>query len=623
MAILAISFVGWGVNQGATSAMAPDQIIKAGSRSLGALEFRREFDNYKKRAQQQSGPVITNEMAAANNVDRSLLDGLSTKIAFAELLSKTGLRPSDKLVLAQIEKIPAFFDSISGRFDRKTFEQRLGENGLKPKDFDAELRDEMAAQHWAVGIQNGLMVPRVYGAMAAVFSLESRDLTFLAVTPRDVPPPSAPTDAQLTAFTKENAAQLTLPESRVLTIVGFTPQSVAAAVAASIDPAELKKRYDFRKDTLSKPETRTFVQIPAKTAAAAQQISARLGRSEAVAVIAKSAGVDAITYADKPRTAIPDRKVAGAAFGMTVGQVAVVTGELGTSVVQVTAITPGRVISMDEARPMLEAEIRKDLVAQKVYAQTQAYDDAHQAGSSLAQAAQKSGASSTTLGPITQQGVDPTGRQLQGLSPKILDLAFSLPSGGESDVTELGDGAYFAVRVERIVAPHVPPLAELRPMITQAWMQRELVKALEARAAALEARIKKGETLEAVAASGGYSLSRISGLTRQSAGSHQALGNEVLGRAFSAKPGEAWVARGATGIVLGRVNNLRMEANPSAAQLAEGNRGELTAGLFQEIAQSAQVYARTRLKVKTNPTLARSALGFEPVAPAGKAESKK
>ena len=79
----------------------------------------------------------------------------------------------------------------------------------------------------------------------------------------------------------------------------------------------------------------------------------------------------------------------------------------------------------------------------------------------------------------------------------------------------------------------------------------------------------------------------------------------------------------ATGIVLGRISNLRVEANPSAAQMAEGNRGQLTGGLFQEMAQSAQIYARTKLKVKTNPTLARSALGFEPVAPKGKAESKK
>ena len=291
--------------------------------------------------------------------------------------------------------------------------------------------------------------------------------------------------------------------------------------------------------------------------------------------------------------------------------------------IKVLGVTPGRDISIEEARPMLEAEIRKDQLAEKVYAQTQAYDDAHQGGSSLADAAQKAGAVATTLGPITQQGIDQTGRQLQGLSPKILELAFSLPAGGESEVTELGDGAYFAVRVEKIVGPHVPPLAELRPMVTQAYMQREIIKRLEERASALQAQVRQGQSLEAVASAGGYALSRIAGLTRQSADNHKETSNEVLGRAFSAKAGEVWTARAPNGIVVGRVVNVRMDPGPQAAQFAEANRGQLTAGLFQEMAQSAQVYARTKLKVKTNATLARSALGFEPVVQKDKTEKKK
>ena len=623
MGVLAVSFIGWGVNRGASSSIAPNQIIRAGSRTINAIEFRREYDNFKKRAEQQNGQPITTEIAQANNLDRTVLEGLSTKLAFAEWLERAGLRPSDKLVLAQIEKIPAFFDQISGRFDRKTFQQRLGEVGMTPEAFDAELRDEMAVQHWSVGVQNGLTVPRTYGALAAVFSLESRDLSFLTLGVRSVALPATPTDAQLTAFMKENSTALTLPESRVLTVVAFTPQAVASGQTGPVDPAELKKRYDFRKDTLSKPETRTIVQIPAKDAATAQKIVDRLGRGETPTAIAKSLGVDAITYDQKPKTAIPDRKVAGAAFTMTPGQVAPVQGELGASVVRVVSVTRGREITLEEARPMLEAEVRKDKLAEKVYAQTQAFDDAHQGGSNLVDAAQKAGVSTTTLGPITKQGVDPQGRQLQGLPPKILELAFTLPSGGESEITELGDGAYFAVRVERIVAPHVPPLTELRAQITQAWMQREIVKQLEAKATMISDRIKKGESLEAVASSAGLPVTRVAALSRQSAGGHPEVPNEVLGRAFSAKTGEAWIARAPNGIVVGRIGNVRMVSSPAAAQLAEANRGELTAALFREMAQSAQTYARAKLKVRTNATLARSALGFEPVEPKAKAGLKK
>jgi peptidyl-prolyl cis-trans isomerase D len=409
---------------------------------------------------------------------------------------------------------------------------------------------------------------------------------------------------------------------RILTVVPFTPQAVGAAVAgAPIDPAELQKRYNFRKDTLSKPEVRTIVQIPAKDAATAQKITAALRAGQAPDAVAKSVGVDAVTFADRPLTAISDRKVGQAAFKMQAGEVATVQGDLGSAVVKVVSVVPGREVSLEEARPMLEAEIRKDMLAEKVYAQTQAYDDAHQGGSSLAESAQKAGVAATTVGPITAQGVNEQGGQLQGFPPKILETAFALPAGGESEITELGDGAYFAVRVERIIPAHVPPLAEIRQEVTQVYMQREIVKALEAKAEAIRARVAKGESLDAAA---GTAVSRLPGLTRQTANAHQDLGREVLGRTFAAKQGEVWVARAPNGIVVGRVEAVRTDAGPTAARLAEQNRGALAQAIFREMGEAAQLYARTKLKVKLDPAKARSAVGFEPVAePKGPAEKKK
>jgi len=613
MGVLAVSFIGWGVNRTSGSFVAGDQVIKVGSRTINSVEFKTEYDNYKKRLeQQQGGQPISVEQAQQGNLDAIVLNGVATRESLAELMSRIGVRPGDKLILDQIEKIPAFFDPISGRFDKKTFQQRLGENGMTPQRFDAVLRDEMATQHWAMAVQNGLMAPRAYGALASVFSLEARDLAYVSLGPTSVPKPALPTDAQLQAFINENKAQLTLPEMRVLTVVPFTPQAVAAKLAnAPVDPAELQKRYNFRKDTLSKPEVRTVVQIPAKDAATAQKVTAALRAGQAPEAVAKSVGVDAVTFADRPLSAISDRKVGQAAFKMQAGEVATVQGDLGVAVVKVVNVSPGREVSLEEARPMLEAEIRKDMLAEKVYAQTQAYDDAHQGGSSLAESAQKAGVSATTIGPITAQGVNEQGAQLQGLPPKILETAFTLPAGGESEITELGDGAYFAVRVERIVAAHVPPLAEIKPMVTQAYMQREVIKALEAKAESIRARVAKGETLEAAS---GLPVTRLPGLSRQAANQHQDLGREVLGRTFASKQGEVWTARAPNALIVGRVEGVHTDAGPTAARLAEENRGALAQAIFREMGESAQLYARTKLKAKLDPARARSAVGFEPIA---------
>lgn len=599
-----------------------NSVIIAGSRKVSPQEFRREFEQVRKRAEQEMGQPVTPEQAAANGLDRQVLQGLATREAFAELLSKIGIRPSDKLVLDQIAKIPAFFDPVSGRFDKKQYQQKLAENDLSPGKFEGMLRDELAQQHVVAALTNALQAPRAYAALAAIYGLESRDVSYLTIDPSSVPQPTLPTDAQLTAFMKENASQLTLPEFRVLTVVRFSPQQVGANLP--VDEAELKKRYDFRKDTMSTPETRTLVQIPAKDAATAQAISARLQRGEAPAAVAKSLGVDAITYADKPQAAIADHKLAAAAFKLQSGQVSTVQGDLGLAVVKVDAVTPGKTVSFEEARPALEAELRKDAAAEKVYALTQAYDDAHQKGANLTEAAQKAGVAATTIGPVARDGRDQQGQPVGGLNQKLMDTAYGLPAGGESEVVEAGNGEYFAVRVEKVIPPAMPPLAAIKPQLAQAWMMREVGKAMQAKAETLAARVRKGETLEAVAASTGAKLTRVPGVDRQSGQQNPLMSQEILGNVFNGKPGEVFTARGrGFAMVVGKVDRNHVGDQAKLAALTEQARPQMTATVFREIGASAQNAARVKVKTKIDYNRARVAIGLPALTAKGEPEPAK
>jgi peptidyl-prolyl cis-trans isomerase D len=415
---------------------------------------------------------------------------------------------------------------------------------------------------------------------------------------------------------KENAAQLTLPEFRVLTVVRFSPQDVGANLP--IDEAEVRKRYDFRKDTLSTAETRSLVQIPAKDAAAAQAISARLLGGEAPAAVAKSAGVDAINYENKPKSAIADSKLAAAAFQMQPGQVSVVQGDLGTAVVKLVSVTPGKAVSFEEARPAIEAEMRKDAAADKVYALTQAYDDAHQKGANLAEAAKKAGVTPSTLGPVTRDGRDNQGQPLQGLNPKLLDTAFRLPVGGESEIVDAGGGEYFTVRVDKVIPPTTPPLADIKPQLTQAWMMRQLVQALQTKAEGLAARVRKGESLEAVGASAGVKLVRVPAVDRRSGGQNPLLSPDILGSAFGGKPGDVFVARGRNAIVVGRVDAIRPGDPATLASMTEQARPQMSAAVFREIEAAAEAAARQKMKVKIDYNHARTAIGLPALTAQGK-----
>jgi peptidyl-prolyl cis-trans isomerase D len=583
-----------------------DAVITAGSRTYTSADFKREFDAYVKQVQQQQGQAITAQDAVANGLDQQMLQAFAQRESSAELLQRMGVSPSDKIVLDQIAKYKAFYDPISGKFDKKTYADRLRENGLTPAVFERTLHDEAAYNHFAAGLAAGLKAPRLYGALVGAFGFETHNLTLFALNPATLGPPPQPTDADLLKLMKDHAAQLTDPETRDLTVVRISAQQLAPTV--TVDPAEVKKRYDFRKDTLSQPETRTLVQVSAKTAQQAVAAAARLRNGEDPAAVAKAMGVEPLPYVNAAKSAIADPKVADAAFALPAGAVSnPIQGQLGWAVVKVTSITPGHTVSFEEAEPQIEQEVKTEAAASKANDLAQKYEDAHQKGSTLVEAAKAAGVASVPIGPVSAQGVGPDGRPVAGLSPRLLKEAFALPQGGETEAVQDSKGEYFAVRVDKIIPPALPTLDRLRPRLVQAFVQQAMSQRMEAKLTALAARVKKGEPLEAVAQSVGSQVTHLS-ITRAQAQQSRSMRPEQVNAIFSAKVGEVFT----TGAVVARIDAIAAPPAGVIASTLSGGQLQLSRGLFEEMQQEARAWSRAQVKPKVNIALARQAIGVQP-----------
>jgi len=138
----------------------------------------------------------------------------------------------------------------------------------------------------------------------------------------------------------------------------------------------------------------------------------------------------------------------------------------------------------------------------------------------------------------------------------------------------------------------MPPLAEIKPQLTEAWMMREVAKAMQAKADQLAARVRKGESLQAVAASAGAKLTKVAGVDRRTGPQNPQVSPEILGHVFGGKPNEVFVARARNfAMVVGKVDATHTGDPAQLAQLAEQTRPQMTATLFREIGQSAQAAA--------------------------------
>jgi peptidyl-prolyl cis-trans isomerase D len=611
MGLLIISFAVWGVRdmfKGTSS----NWVIQAGSHEVSADEYKRTFDQVISNAEQQMGRVVTPEEAVAQNVDRDILSKLSDENAVGELVKRLGVQPDDKLVLAALARDPSFTDPLTGRFSDTYYHSLMANNKIKPESYEANLRDQIAERQFAAGLGGSAKAPRIYAAVLASAALESRDADYIELGLHSVPAPAKPTDAQLLAFMKDNAAIMKRPEFRTLSLVRFS----AAAIAPTMTPdaAAVQKRFDLEKARLAVPERRAFVQIMLKDAGQAAAAAARLVKGETADAVAKAYGVTATSYPATSQRAIPDQQVGNAVFALQPGKSSgPIKTAFGAAVVKLTAITPAKPASLDEARGKIVEELKGEQAQQKVFDQMQKYSDAHDSGAPLAKAAETAGVKVYTLGPLTAQGVDRATRQpTPSLTPKMLTEAFALPAGGETEVQDLGKGEYYAIRVNAIEPAALPPLEEVRGPLTQRVMAVDLVKRLQARATALSARIKKGEAVDKVAASANLPARHIEALSRATMSQHQELGQEFLGNVLGGKPGDVFVAQGGGGVMVGKIGAAKPGNLGQVAIATEQARGQTTQMMMSDFVETLRNIARERIKPKVNLAKARQAIDLTP-----------
>jgi peptidyl-prolyl cis-trans isomerase D len=348
--------------------------------------------------------------------------------------------------------------------------------------------------------------------------------------------------------------------------------------------------------------------------ATAQSVAAKLRSGQSPEAAAKAVGVQPIVYTDAAKAAIADPKVAEAAFAMAPGQIGgPIQGNLGFAVIKVASITPAKPATLDQVKADLESQVRSDQAAQKIYDQVQKYDDAHTGGSPMANAAKAAGGTLVSVGPVTAQGQDLTGKPIPGLTPKLLKDAFGLAAGAESDMEDEDKGEYFAVRVDKVTPPAVPSLAEIKEPLTKYFIAKAMSQAMKVKADQLVEAIKKGQTLEAAAASVGSPLGHAPNVSRAAMTQNNSIGPELGNKLLTAKPGE--VVDGATAqgaIMVARIDTVASAPVADAAKAVVAQNRGFSGQLLQDLGGLANAAARLAVKPTIDQARARTALGVSP-----------
>ncbi len=591
----------------------PPKVISAGDRSMSPVEFRSEMDNRLKQIQQQQGRAVTYEELFAEASVGAILKSRADQLGFAAWAWKAGVRPGNELILRLVRAEPAFFDPVTQQFSEAAYEGKLAENNLTPKALEQQFRDQYTTVHYGTALTAGIRLPRIYGAVVANQTQQTRDGRWFVLTQAIAGTAGRPTDAQLTSFMSQNAGNLRIPELRTGTLVVF---SNPADQSIAISDEKIQERFDFRKDALSLPERRTFTTLTAPTRAAADRIAAALRTGQTPSAVGQANSLQPADYADTPRSAISDPAVAGAVFGLATNEVSSpVQARVGFVVAQVTDITTGREVTLADVRDQIVAELRGQEGRAAIANRVEAYEAARREGKTLDEAVRQVGAQTIPVPAVSQEGRNRDRQQLN-VPADVLEAMWDVAKGRASEVLGVGEGQYIVVRVDDVIPAAMPPLDEVRGLITPAWIGRENARLLSARSDALMARLRAGEDIAAVAASVGAPVVSRAGV-KQSEEAAQQVGQGVLVGMFNAERGQPFSQpQSENSIAIGRVDRITAPTPALVLEEAAQWQARLSGAVAEPVFQSAITAASQRTKASYNEELARQSLGLRDPAPA-------
>ena len=163
---------------------------------------------------------------------------------------------------------------------------------------------------------------------------------------------------------------------------------------------------------------------------------------------------------------------------------------LGPALFRVNAVLEASETSFEDARADLTAELSEAAARRDIAGMMEELDDLLASGATLEEVAQDT---ELTLGTL-----DYTAASEDGIAAydNFRDAAEAVTDRDFPELLELSDGGLFALRLDEVVPPTLPPLDDITEEVSEAWARTALREAVAARAQDLVGQLAQGATLD-------------------------------------------------------------------------------------------------------------------------------
>lgn len=527
-AFLIVGLAGFGISNVITG-FGTNTVATVAGQDISVRDYQRGYDSQVSAVARQLGRTPTVEEAVTLGVPGMVLDRLAGEAAVNKLGEDLGLGVSEDRLGKMLREDPSFSSAL-GSFDRSNFLRVLQQNGYTEAEyFDLQTR-AARRQQLVSGLLAGAPASATATELLARFSGDTRTVDYFVVNAQALPPVAEPTEEELATYLKDNQAKFRTKATRTVELLALSPEAIAAT--KTITDADIAAEYERTKDSRVKIERRTVKQVVLNTPELEKAFTDGKAAATPFAAVLAASGATAQDLGTLSKTEITDSSLADAAFGLALNDYVIIEGIGSKRAVTVSAIEPGGVISLEDAK----ADIGKQLAltqARNEYTDVlDQIEELRAAFKPLPEIADRFGLHTVTI-PLTE-----TGAELSS-SPdipaedaqRIATAVFRAEQGNLAPTIQLSSNRNVWFDLKKVDEARDQTLDEVRDAVVAAWTNAKTDEAVSAEVTKLLDQVKSGTAFADVASSIGQFPILSQPLKRSGDGTtmlNQTVANEIF-----------------------------------------------------------------------------------------------
>lgn len=472
----------------------------------------------------------------------AVLQQIITGKVLSQSAKKQGFGISSKQISELLIDAKGF--QVDGRFDQKTFEYVIRQQGYTSATFIEMVKQDLIIQQFTRAISGTNFVTETEVASLAKYTEQTRDYYYLTLPMQPIADSVRLSDQQISDYYDENQGQYQTEVQVSVEAIELNPSVMA--VGQSITDAQIQERFDQEASSADAAEQLQAAHILLTDASDENlmDIQAKLDAGEDFAKLAQ-------TYSDDPVSA-----EVGGDLGYTTGDTfpeafeealaslevdqvsAPVVTDAGTHFIKLLDRQVQR-FELSSERGRIERELINEAATDALVEKLEMLKELSFNAETLADVAVDLGLDVQETAPFSRDG----GVGVAAY-PAVISAAFSkevLEEKYASEVMDLGDDRYVVIKLKEHFPARQKALSEVKDAVSATLKESIAKQQITEQGSALLARVEAGESIETVAKAQDLDWQVASGVKRIS----NSVNAEIRNAAFAmASPNEGAELKG-------------------------------------------------------------------------------